>query len=180
MKSLKERKKDRKREKENKETMKRTKKERKKERKKRNLLIDAMVLEECRLRKKNLNCTWVDVAKAYDSVRHNWLIRTLELHKISNAINNTVVKLSCQWKTSVRVKTQVGVRLTDPIQFKRGIYQGDTLWPLLFIMCVNPMAWKLRTLQGYRMTKPVDIDISHSFNLSMILSCILVQSDNTA
>ena len=29
-----------------------------------NLLIDGMILEECRMRNKNLNCTWVDVAKA--------------------------------------------------------------------------------------------------------------------
>ena len=51
-----------------------------------NLLIDAMVLEECRMRKKNLNCILVDVGKAYNSVSHNWLITTLELHKIPNAI----------------------------------------------------------------------------------------------
>ena len=60
------------------------------------LLIDAMALEECRMRKKNLNCTRVDVAKAYNSVSHNWLIRTLELHKIPNAIKNAIVKLSRQ------------------------------------------------------------------------------------
>ena len=35
-----------------------------------NPLIDGMILEECRMRNKNLNCTWVDVAKAYDSVSH--------------------------------------------------------------------------------------------------------------
>ena len=34
-----------------------------------NLLIDRMILEECRMRNKNLNCAWVDVAKAYDSVK---------------------------------------------------------------------------------------------------------------
>ena len=127
-----------------------------------NLLTDKMVLEECRMRKNNLNCTWVHVAKAYDSMSHNWLIKTLELQKIPNVIKNTLIKLSCQWKTSLKVKTQVGVRLTEPIQLKRGIYHCDTVCPLLFIMCVNHMAWELPTLQGYRMTKPVDIDISHS------------------
>lgn len=91
-----------------------------------------------------------------DTVSYNWLIRTLELHKIPNTIINTIVKLSHQWKTSLRVKTQVGVRLTERIQ-------GDTLCPLLFTMRVNPMARKLRILQGYRMTKPVNTLISHSF-----------------
>ena len=59
------------------------------------------------------------------------------------------------------MKTQAGIVLTEPIQFKRGIYQGDTLCPLLFIMYVNPMSWKLRTLPGYRLTKPLNINISH-------------------
>ena len=108
-----------------------------------NLMIDAMVLEECRMRRKNLSCTWVDVAKVYDSVSHKWLLKALELHKIPLAITNTIRKLSTQWKTKLRVRTQSGVGLTDPIQFKRGICQGDTLYPLLFIMCVNPMSWKL-------------------------------------
>ena len=94
------------------------------------------------------------MAKAYDSVSHNWLIRTLELHKISNAIKNTIVKLSHQWKTSLTVKNEVGVRLTDPIQFKRGIYQGDTLCHY-FSSCAL-ILWR----GNY---EPMDIDISHSF-----------------
>ena len=126
-----------------------------------NVMIDAMVLEECRMRKKNLSCTWVDVATAYDSVSHNWLLKTLELHRIPLAITNTIRKLSTQWKTKLRVRTQSGVELTDPIQFKRGIYQGETLFPLLFIMCFNPMSWKLGSLPGYKMAKPVNISVSH-------------------
>ena len=113
------------------------------------------------MRNRNLNCTWVDVAKAYYSVSHKWLLKILELNKIPTAIANTIIKLLKQWKTQLRVKTQAGVVLTEPIQFKRGIYQGDTLCPLLFIMCVNPMSWKLRTLPGYRLTKPLNINISH-------------------
>ena len=99
--------------------------------------------------------------KAYDSVSHKWLLKTLELHKIRLAVSNTIRKLSTQWKTKLRVRTQSGVELTDPIQFKRGIYQGDTLCPLLFIMCVNPMSWKLGSLPGYKMVKSVNISISH-------------------
>ena len=33
----------------------------------------------------------------------------------------------------------------------------------LVVMLVSKSAWKLRTLQGYRMTKPVEFDISHTF-----------------
>ena len=113
-----------------------------------NLMIDAMVLEECRMRKKSLSCTWVDVAKAYDNVSHKCLLKTLKLHKIPLAITNTTRKLSTQWKTKLRVRIQSGVELTDPIQFKRGIDQGDTLYPLLFIMCVNNIVLETRIFAG--------------------------------
>ena len=61
-----------------------------------NLLIDGIILEEIRMRNKNLNCTWVDVAKAFDSVSHKWLLKSLELHKIPTVIANTIIKLSNQ------------------------------------------------------------------------------------
>ena len=73
-----------------------------------NLLIDGMILEECRMTNKNLNCIWVDVAKAYDGVSHKWSFKTFELHKIPMAIANTIIKLSKQWKTRLRVKLKRG------------------------------------------------------------------------
>ena len=38
------------------------------------LLIDKMILNDCRKRHKNLAMAWVDYRKAYDMVPHSWII----------------------------------------------------------------------------------------------------------
>ena len=49
--------------------------------------------------------------------------------------------------------------VTEPIQFKRGIYQGDTLFPLLLYNVVEIE----NNVQEYKLSKPVDISISNAF-----------------
>ena len=55
-----------------------------------------------------------------------------------------------------------GVLETGPIQIKRGIFQGDSLSPLLFTMSLNPISTELnRTGYGYQLDK--ETKISHLF-----------------
>ena len=42
-----------------------------------------MILENCKKRKRNLSCAWIDYKKAFDSVPHEWILRSLELFKVS-------------------------------------------------------------------------------------------------
>ena len=49
--------------------------------------------------------------------------------------------------------------LTEPIQFKRGICQGHTLFPLLLYNVVEID----NNVQEYKLSKPVDISISDAF-----------------
>ena len=46
-----------------------------------NLLIDGMVCEDAQRGKRNLSMAWIDVAKAYDSVDHDWLFEMFTLHR---------------------------------------------------------------------------------------------------
>ena len=41
------------------------------------LLINKMVVEEVKLRKKNLSMAWIDYRKAFDSVPYSWIEKTL-------------------------------------------------------------------------------------------------------
>ena len=52
------------------------------------LLIDRMILENCRTRSKNLSTAWIDYRKAFDSVPHDWILKSLDLYKISPIISN--------------------------------------------------------------------------------------------
>ena len=42
-----------------------------------------------------------------------------------------------QWKTNMTLVHKEGVLETGPIRIKRGIFQGDSLTPLLFTMSLN-------------------------------------------
>ena len=47
------------------------------------------------------------------------------------------------------------------IRFKKGLPQGDALCPMLFILCFNPIAWKVRATEGYSLSKPISTKITH-------------------
>ena len=38
---------------------------------------------------------------------------------------------------------------------------GDAPCPILFILCLNPIAWKVRATEGYRLSKPISTKITH-------------------
>ena len=44
---------------------------------------------------------------------------------------------------------------------KKGLLQGDALCPMLFILCLNPIARKVRATEGYRLSKPISTKITH-------------------
>ena len=47
------------------------------------------------------------------------------------------------------------------ISFNRGLLQGDALCPRLFTLCVNPVAWKLCSTEGYRLSRPVGSKVTN-------------------
>ena len=112
------------------------------------LLVDKMIMRNCKKRKTNLSMAWIDYKKAFDMVPHSWIIECL---KIYGAANNLVTLLSNtmkHWKTTL---TASGTTLAE-VNIRRGIFQGDSLSPLLFIVSMIPMTMILRkTGKGYQL-----------------------------
>jgi len=110
------------------------------------LLIDKFIMLDAKKRHKNLFMSWVDFRKAYDSVLHDWIILCLKLFgvhgKLVGFLNNSM-KL---WKTVLTCNNEVlGV-----INIKREIFQGDSLFPLLFVLALMPLSIVLRNInKGY-------------------------------
>lgn len=53
------------------------------------LLIIKMLLENSRhSNDRNLTIAWVDYRKAFDSVEHSWILKVLQLYKVSPTIVN--------------------------------------------------------------------------------------------
>ena len=51
------------------------------------LLIDKMILRNAKRRKTNLHVTWIDYQKAFDSLPHSWIAKSLQMLGISDNIS---------------------------------------------------------------------------------------------
>ena len=64
-----------------------------------------------------------------------------------------------QWKTNMTLVHKEGVLEIGPIRIKRGIFQGDSLSPLLFTMSLNPLSQELQnTRYGYQLDEQTKIN----------------------
>ena len=120
-----------------------------------NLLIDHMVCQDAERGKRNLSMAWVDVAKAYDSVDYRWLQAMFTIHRFPKWFGTVMKKLAASWNTRIVVETKQGRETSEIIRFKKELPQGDALCPALFTLCLNPIAWKLRATEGYKLSRPI-------------------------
>ncbi|XP_029657731.1 uncharacterized protein LOC115232001 [Octopus sinensis] len=83
-----------------------------------------------------LYSAWVDVKKAYDSVDHDFLFHVLDCSGIPLWIVNFVKSVVKKWA----VKLHMEGRRIGSVKLNRGILQGDSLSPLLFVMVLDPLS----------------------------------------
>ena len=107
------------------------------------------MLENCRKKNKNLNTAWINYKKAFDSVPHEWILKAIELYKISPIISNFLRTNMTKWQTRLLLSHNNGTLKSDPVKIKRGIFQGDSLSPLLFCLALIPLSNELNST-GYR------------------------------
>ena len=121
------------------------------------LLIDKMVMKNSKRRKTNLSMAWIDYKKAFDMIPHSWLIECLQIYGAEENTINFLRNTMANWKT---VLTSSGVRLAE-VNIRRGIFQGDSLSPLLFVVAMIPMTRVLQKMEiGYQLKKEGSI-INH-------------------
>ena len=99
---------------------------------------------------KNLAMAWIVYKKAYDMVPHSWKINSLKMYKISYEVINFVDITIKTW----RVESTAGGRRLAEAKIRRGIFQGDALSPLLFIIAMMPLNHILRKCTaGYKLSR---------------------------
>ena len=128
-----------------------------------NLLIDKTVLEDASNFKKNLSFVWIDTRKAFDTVSHRWLIQILNLHRINTRIISLIGSIMRVWEITLEVTTDQGPTHIGPIDVNRGISQGDSFCVQLFTMCSNPIAWYIRSTEGYSIFKDKNRKVTHNY-----------------
>ena len=85
------------------------------------LLIDKMVLKDCKKRHTNLSTTWIDYRIRYDLVPHSWLNECLET--FGKAVNLRMF-LQKSMQQLRRLLATNGENLVE-VNAKREIFQGD-------------------------------------------------------
>ena len=126
---------------------------------KKQLVINKTLLEHAIKYRRNMSITYIDYAKAYDSVPHPWIIEALETYKISSVIIKFIKHAMSMWNIKLILNHDNGTLEVPNIKIKRGIFQGDTLSPLLFIIAINPLSYLLNKSKcGYKIN---DVVFSH-------------------
>ena len=64
-------------------------------------LINKMLLENSGTCHRNLSTAWIDYKKAFDSVPHTWILKVLQMYKISPTIINFSTISMKEWKTNL-------------------------------------------------------------------------------
>ena len=104
------------------------------------LLINKTILEDCKRRQRNLSMAWIDYQKAFDSVPHSWILRCLELYNIHEGVRTFLRSQMNKWNTTITLKHTEGEISIPNVKIQRGIFQGDSLSPLLFCLTIDPLS----------------------------------------
>ena len=79
-------------------------------------------------------------------IHHSWIIESL---KLTNAADN-VIKFIERSMKSWNVNLSSNGEVLENVKIKRGIFQGDSLSPLLFVVSLIPLTQILRKVKcGY-------------------------------
>ena len=122
------------------------------------LIMNKMVMNNVKLKQRNILTAWIDYKKAFHFAPHDWIIKTLKIHKFDPITTKFLRKTMNKWKTSLHLKHRDGQIKTDRFSVSTGIFQGDSPSGLLFILSFLPLSWLLNTSNiGYRINCQGDV-----------------------
>jgi len=110
-----------------------------------------------RLNYRSIHLTWFDLKDAFGSVPHSLISSTLHRNKFPQEIINYIDTLYSNLKGKVVTPNWS----SEVFEFKRGVFQGDPLSPLIFLLSFNPILDYLKSEEkhGYYFNK--DSNLRH-------------------
>ena len=108
------------------------------------LLIDKNVLKDYKKGHTNSSIAWINYKKEYDFVPHSWINKCVKLFGTGDNVRSLLEKSMKEWNLSLASN---GEDLGE-VDVKRGIFQGDSISLLLFVLSMVPLLLILRRLNG--------------------------------
>jgi len=71
------------------------------------LLVDKLVMFLTKRRRRNLQMTWIDYCKAYNSVPHSWIIQIFAMYKVASNIQHFIQNSMLSWRTTLTLNGSV-------------------------------------------------------------------------
>ena len=118
------------------------------------LLIDSAIMDEVREKKRNLAVSFYDYQKAYDMVRHEWMIRVFTWMRYSSKLINVLKQLMDGWKTKLEVNDGGEIKTSRWIRILKGFLQDDSYLPAGFCLTEVPIAMLLDETEEYKLVQP--------------------------
>ena len=100
------------------------------------------MLRDCKRRSTNLAMSWIDCRKSHDMIPHSWVS---EVFGVAENTKNFLVNSMNKWKLEL---TSNGVS-SGNVEIRRGIFQGDNLLSLVFVLCMVSLSLVLRKVIFY-------------------------------
>ena len=99
-----------------------------------NILTLNLLVEDAKANNKNLHAVFLDCSKAFDRVNHEYLLKILEKKNCGDHFLNFI-------KTFLKGKSRINFNnnISDEMFVDRGVPQGETLSPFLFILAIDPL-----------------------------------------
>src|SRR5277367_4026293 len=96
-----------------------------------------------------------DLKKAFDSVYKKWQVAALQLIKTPKWIVRYIEQAGSKWKTSINLQVNRKTHKSSEVPIEKGIFQGDTLSPLLFVVSIIPVSLLINRMNlGYMFGAP--------------------------
>ena len=129
------------------------------------LVIDNAIMDEVREKQRNLAVEFYDYLKAYDMVRHDWMLRVYRWMEVPEKVVNVISKLMSGWKTRLEVTENGKTTKSRVICIVRGFLQGDSYSPVGFCLTEVPVAMLMEDTDGYMMGQEGERGVKRTHSL---------------